>query len=172
MKQLLELLMSLFGKQKETVTIEKTPEESLKPYIEENTNKDPNPIEFKTIRVNKEWVQLKVKNPELYKIIEEVDNFVWKKYKKNIVITMIFRTESEQDYLYRDSKKYAKKKFRSPHQFWQGVDLRTWTFTDKEIKEITDFANKKQKGNYYKWVAKAHTVGKNGKHFHFQYVKS
>lgn len=80
---------------------EKTSEKAL----EENQNEPMPEIGFKTSRVEKEYNKLDTKNSELKQLLKDVQEFAWDNFKKDIVITMIFRTEAEQDYLYRDSEK-------------------------------------------------------------------
>lgn len=178
MKALIQLILSFFNKEKRVDKrhVEKYVEENQMSAEEKSKATTPvKPVEFKTeskVRLSKEWPQLKKENQELYDLIEEANEYTNKEFKKNLIITMIYRTDAEQDYLYRDSEKYAKKKFKSPHQFWHAVDLRSRTFTESEIKKLVAWFNKKaNKNNYYRWTAKCHTVGKNGRHFHAQFVK-
>ncbi len=164
MKIFLEWILSLFVKEK------KVDKKLLKARIEEPKII---PIGYKNdnIRLINEYIELKDQNLELYNILDGLNTYTNEEFKKNIVITMIYRTQAEQEYLYRNSKRYAQKKFKSPHQFMQGVDIRSRTFTQSEIKQIVAWLNQnKQRGNYYKWVAKCHDVG-SGRHFHIQYVK-
>ncbi len=110
-------------------------------------------------------------NKHLLDLLEELNKYTNRNFKKPILLTMIFRTRAEQDYLYRNSAKYAKKKFLSPHQLWHGADIRSHSFTKSEIDQIEAWINKKYNSkNYYKWTAKYHTVG-SGLHFHIQFVK-
>lgn len=122
MKELIELLMSLFSTHKKKEIQEK---KVNKPLLESRENQeDPNdPVDFKNQqkRLQDEYKELCMHNPGLFNIIEELDEYVHKEFKKNIIITMIYRTQAEQDYLYRNSEKYKKKKFKSPHQFHDGV---------------------------------------------------
>lgn len=122
-------------------------------------------------RLREEHLALGLHNDELGDIIEVVNAYTNRKYKKPLILTMIFRTQSEQDYLYRNSARYKKKKFISPHQLWHGVDIRSHNFTSTEIKEIEAYINTKYNTkNYYRWTAKFHNNG-NGNHFHVQFIK-
>lgn len=122
-------------------------------------------------RLEKEFNQLNQKNPELRRLLMDVAFFTKRKFNKNIVITMIYRTQEEQDEIYKDDSKYKTKKFKSPHQFFHAADLRSSSFESSEIKKIEDYLNNKyNENNYYKWTARDHTVGL-GMHFHLQFVK-
>lgn len=125
-------------------------------------------------RLKNELSELPDKNPELYGLLMDLCAFVEANYKKDVVITMIYRTQEEQDWLYRDSAKYKKRKFKSPHQFWHAIDLRSWIYTEKERKEMVKFLNERgsAQNNYYNWTAKVHEVGNNGLHFHVQFLKN
>ena len=201
MKSIIEFILSLFGGSKEaikpskktqtkeemdeilkTVLQEKSPEETIKEYqIEGMLTKevmnpktpDPiTPVNFKTPRTQNEYViHLPKHNMDLKNLIEDLNKYTNKTFKKKVILTMIDRTQAEQDYLYRNSTKYKKKKFKSPHQFWHAVDIRSFIFTRAEIKRIENYLNKKYNDkNFYRWTAKAHEVGNNGMHFHIQFV--
>lgn len=117
-------------------------------------------------RLQDEWRLLDNENGALKLLIYDLDSYVWEKYKKNIVITMIYRTQEEQYDIYGPG--YEKK---SPHQFWQGVDIRSSTFTKEEIEDIIRYINEAYNDtNYYDWTARCHDVGR-GDHFHFQYLE-
>lgn len=122
-------------------------------------------------RIEKELKKLKKKNPKLHQIVMELTQYVKDEFKKDVIITMIHRTQEEQDTLYKDSAKYKKKTFKSPHQFWHGVDLRSWIYTEAEREKMVAWLNAKGSllNNYYKWTAKVHEVGQNGLHFHIQF---
>lgn len=129
------------------------------------------PIQYKneSQRLKSDDTQLSVNNAYLHTLMSDLNDYTNTQFKKGIVITMIFRTPKEQDYLYRNSKKYKIKKFKSPHQFWHAVDIRSRTFTSQEIKQIVEWLNEAHNDlNYYKWTAKCHDVG-SGMHFHIQF---
>lgn len=159
---------------------EKTSLTDVKAYEEENKvaleeKKAPKPVpdvDFKTERCREEYATLESKNRDLRDLIEDVNQQAFKRFGKSVLITMIYRTQEEQDYLYADNAKYQKKKFKSPHQFWHAVDLRSRTFTEREISQLVDFINVTYNDkNYYKFTAMCHTVG-HGMHFHIQFVKA
>lgn len=176
MKALIELILLLFSKKgRERKRVVKR-EASVNSALIESREKEEDsndPIAYKNSRkrLQDEHKTLINENIALYNVLAEIDTYVWDKYQKNVIITMIYRTQAEQDYLYRNSDKYAKKKFKSPHQFWHGVDIRSRVFTRAEIKDIVAWVNRRyNRENYYKWTAKCHDIG-SGMHFHIQFVR-
>ena len=122
-------------------------------------------------RLKQEYEELKSKNLDLFNILQDIAEFCFFNYGKYIRITMIYRTQEEQDDIYKNDLKYQQKKFQSPHQVWAAVDIRSKTFENHEIKEIEDYLNDTYNlTNYFQWTARNHTVGL-GFHFHVQYVK-
>lgn len=121
-------------------------------------------------RLKSELTELLKLNKPLYDILFDLADYVKDAFKKELVVTGIFRTDQEQDDIYKDDVKYKVKKFKSPHQVWTAFDLRDSTFLPDEIKKIVKYANDKyNKTNTYTWTALDHSVGK-GWHFHVQYV--
>ena len=174
MKALIELILSLFQDKKKPKPIKETVVDKDLVEARDESEEEYIPIRYKNDqqRLKDEFKQLQLKNAYLHNLANELNDYTNKKFKKGIVITMIYRTQAEQDYLYRNSKKYAKKKFKSPHQFWQGLDIRSRTFTPAEIRDIVAWLNRKHNKNqgYYKWTAKCHNVG-SGRHFHIQFSR-
>lgn len=122
-------------------------------------------------RLEEEWEVLDAQNTHLKSLILDLDKYAYDRYQKNLVITMIYRTNEEQDNIYKDDERYKKKKFKSPHQFFQGVDIRSSIFNEDEIKDLVNYLNTRYNdSNYYKYTAKCHNVGL-GDHFHIQYYK-
>jgi len=124
-------------------------------------------------RLRTEYNALDNENPGLKAIILDVANYTLDTFGKSITITMIFRTDEEQDSIYasksRGDRSYDDNPWKSPHQFAHSVDLRSMTFSGEEITRIENYINAKYNGsNYYKWTVKNHNVGL-GDHFHFQY---
>lgn len=175
--QIIELVATFFNKANAESSVDKEHVESYEAEV-----KSPDKIREKISvsykaeskeRLEKEHKNLKSKNEELYKLIENANDYCNKEFAKGLVVTMIHRTQAEQDYLYRNSEKYKIKKFKSPHQFWQAVDIRSKTFSQDEIDKLVKFLNEKYNNkNYWKWTAKCHEVGSNGRHFHVQFLKS
>ena len=129
------------------------------------------PIEFKTDRVAVEFGQLEAKNRKLHALLVDLNELVNARFEKALVITHIFRTIEEQAEIYKDSAKYKRKPFTSPHNWWHGCDLRSRTFTPEEIKWIENYLNNKYNAkNYYKKTAFNHNIGL-GDHFHLQYIE-
>ncbi len=123
-------------------------------------------------RLIEELAALEQSNRPLFDLLQDVANFVSSTYKKEFIITMIGRTDAEQDAIYKDDPKYKIKKFKSPHQFSHAADIRSSIFSSDEIKGIEDYLNNKYNGiNYYKWTARNHIVGNGAFHFHIQYAK-
>jgi len=123
-------------------------------------------------RIKDELAALKKHNKPLYDLIIDLYKWIGKELGKDTIITMIYRTQKEQDALYSHSEKYKQKPWKSPHQFHHAIDLRTWIYTDEEIAKIVKYLNDKYNdSNYYRWTSKAHEVGSNGMHFHIQYYK-
>lgn len=126
-------------------------------------------IDFKTERCRREFKDLEKNNKNLFDLITDLSFFTKKLFNKPIVITMIGRTQAEQDDIYKNDSKYKQKKFKSPHQFEHAVDIRSRSFDKLEISKIEDYLNDKyNSSNYYKWTARNHNVGL-GDHFHIQF---
>lgn len=124
--------------------------------------------------VNEIW-ELRDRNRPLLKLLLDLRNFVKKNYGKDIVLTMIYRTDEEQHKIYtgkvRNGRLFDQKPWKSPHQFYHAFDLRSKNFTKEQINEIENYLNNKYNDtNYYKFTAKDHNVGL-GNHFHIQYLK-
>lgn len=121
-------------------------------------------VGFKTDRIKSEFKELKYVNEYLYNIIMVTDLATDYLYKKGLVITEVYRSQKEQSMYYKD-----KRQFRSPHQDWFAVDIRSRNFTKKETKRIVKILNDNfNKKNTYKTTALYHDVGL-GKHIHVQF---
>lgn len=124
-------------------------------------------------RIKHEFVILRKENEPLARLLIDLYHYVDGKYNKDVVMTMIYRSQDEQDAIYKDNPRYEVKPWKSPHQFYQACDIRSRTFSDDEIKDIEEYLNNKyNKSNYYKWTAKCHKVGDGAFHFHIQYYKT
>lgn len=129
-------------------------------------------VKFKTDRIAKEFKELPSKNNELHELAEDLSHFIKNSFNKELVITMIYRTDQEQDDIYKNDPKYKLKKFKSPHQFWHALDIRSNTFDKLEISKIEDYLNcKYNTSNFYMWTAKWHMVSGQAYHFHVQFIK-
>lgn len=152
---------------KGAIAVPSAPIEPEKPVVKVRPSlKNDNP------RLLSELDDLDKKNPELYDLILDLCEHVKSVYCKEVVITQIFRTQEEQDELYKDSEKYKAKKFYSPHQFFHSIDLRSSTFEKSEIDGIVKYLNDKYNDkNYYKPTSMYHEVSNHGLHFHIQFSK-
>jgi hypothetical protein len=122
-------------------------------------------------RLKEELKGLLKSNKYLHDILYDVAGFCKEKFDKEVVVTEILRTQEEQDKYYAKDEAYQKKKKTSPHQLGHALDLRDWTFTKDQIKEIVEYVNGKfNKTNSYAWTALDHNVGQ-GYHFHIQGVE-
>ncbi len=127
-------------------------------------------IEFKSDRVLQEWdspyLSQKLKN-----IILILATYSWYIFEKKIIITSIFRTQEEQDKYYSTNENYKKKPWKSVHQLWRGVDLRSYIYTDVEIQSLLKITNTipYDLNRPNKKTAIYHNVGV-GDHLHIQIV--
>lgn len=118
-------------------------------------------------RIKKELVSLREKNRPLFDLIIDLYKWVDREFNKDTVMTMIYRTQEEQEGIYGLNTKK-----KSPHQFWHAIDIRSRIYTKEEQDRMVEYMNNKyNKNNYYKWTAKVHEVGEHGMHFHIQYYK-
>lgn len=176
----MRLLWSLLKKIAHLISGPKTKPESLSavPVVEGPDVKFKNDSE----RLQYEWEELREKNYILVEIVEKIADFTGHTLGKDVMITMIGRTNDEQDNIYAgttrsDGRSYDEKPWKSPHQFDHAVDIRSRTFTKEESEYIEQFINSEyDTENYYRWTAKNHTVYKEdgtslGAHFHIQYYK-
>jgi len=167
--KVLKIILTLFAKNAKSSSQESEKKETVAAMTSN--------IEYKndSNRLRQEHKELETKNPKLYIVLLDCGVFCKEKFNKNVVITMIYRTEAEQDDLYKDSEKYKVKKFKSPHQFFHAFDLRSSIFETNEKKILVDYLNTKYNiSNYYKFTALCHDIDGNGpqaEHFHVNYVK-
>jgi len=118
-------------------------------------------------RIKRELGDLRTKNRELLKLIVDLYHYVEDELGKDVIITMIYRTQAEQEAIYGEG--YKKK---SPHQFNQAIDIRSSIYTREDRNKIVKYLNYKyNNSNYYRWTTKVHSVGNHGLHFHIQYYK-
>jgi hypothetical protein len=122
-------------------------------------------------RLSNEFKDLEKLNDPLFHLLQDTAEFISVTYKKDLIITMIARTQAEQDNIYKNDPRYKIKPFTSPHQLNHAADVRSLIFTPEEIKGIEDYLNNKyNKTNYYNWTAKNHVVSGGALHFHIQFV--
>lgn len=94
-------------------------------------------IKFKTKRIAKEFNDPKMSS-DLLSLVYILNEFCQLELKKDITLTDLYRTQEEQDAIYKDIPNYNKK---SVHQYWRGVDIRSRDFTIEEIEKIAQFMN-------------------------------
>lgn len=135
------------------------------------------PVKFKneSSRLEREYATLKENNLDLYLIIEHLNERFQVDLGTDLVITMIYRTQEEQDDIYigktRNGIPYITKPWKSPHQYYHAVDIRSRELTKEEIKSAVDALNAEYNSdNYYKFTALCHDVGL-GDHFHINFIK-
>ncbi len=138
-------------------------------YQENGGSKMHGLVDFKTNRQMNEFQDDKL-NEKVKNIAVLLAFYSWNFFNKRLIITDILRTHQEQNHVYRDSAKYKKKPWRSVHEFWRGVDIRSHGLTDKEIKILVTIANtiEYDKNRPNKKTCLYHSVGKGGKHIHLQ----
>jgi hypothetical protein len=121
-------------------------------------------------RLFQELETLEMENKELTTLLLDMDNYIYTKYGHNCTITHLFRLDEEQELFYKNSERYKKKPFTSPHQYWHSVDISSRGFTQEQIEDIVNYINNKyNKENYYRWTIKWHNIGF-GSHFHIQFT--
>lgn len=129
----------------------------------------------KTKRIGEEFHTLKRKNPALTQLILDLTDFVRVEFSKDLMMTMIFRTQQEQWDLYTKTDGPKTKRI-SPHMLWNAVDIRDWIYTPQEKQKITKFlqthydkSNRMSKlgnGSRTVWL---HKIKGQAMHFHIQY---
>jgi hypothetical protein len=87
--------------------------------------------------------QFLVIDDRLNKLLLDLANFVWIKYKHILTITDLNRTQAEQDAIYADNENYQDNPWMSVHQVGCGADIRTKTIPVLWLKEIAEYVNNK-----------------------------
>lgn len=122
---------------------------------------------FKTKKIESEYNELPVRNGRLFQVLRALEIYCRIEFNKDLVITHIYRTPEEHKQLYAMTKNPPTS---SPHQFWEGVDLRSSTFTQPEIDKMVGFLNCFTFRNGKK-TAIYHAIAGNVPHFHIQVAK-
>lgn len=127
-------------------------------------------LKVKYQRIRSEWSTLLRKNPALAQVVWDLNAFVSDNYRKDVVITHLFRTEAQQKAFYGKATKR-----KSPHQIWSAVDIRDSIYTSEEIGAMTDFLKFYDKWNKLRIIRSSksrtvlrHNIG-HGMHFHIQF---
>lgn len=132
-------------------------------------------LKWKTNKIGKEFLTLESKNPPLAAMMKDLADFVHIEYRKDVLMTHIFRTKNQQKQLYaQESAK--KQQGASPHMRWEAVDIRDRLYTEQEksaigsyLKEYYDKTNelaKLKSGSRTYWL---HAIKGGAMHFHIQY---
>ena len=119
-------------------------------------------IQFKDESLRQEYTSLALRNWRLFNLLSALEVFVRLELKKDLIITEIYRdaaTNSAQGGI-----------ANSPHMTWEGVDIRSWIYTEAEIQRILAFLNTFTFRNG-KQVGVYHAVKNGAPHFHIQYGK-
>lgn len=132
-------------------------------------------LSSKSKRIGDEFQLLTQKNPALAQLILDLTDFVRVEFRKDVMMTMIYRTQNEQWDLYKKTDG-AKTKRTSPHMRWEAVDLRDWIYTahekaaiEKWLHKHYDATNQLAKlgsGSRTYWL---HRIKGQALHFHIQY---
>jgi len=132
-------------------------------------------IKFKTSKQQSEWESGNVDLRLVY-IIQWMQRYLEMVYPNyNITITDVYRSQEEQDNIYLNSddpelvKKYKKKPWKSVHQYWRGVDIRTTDMRGKMAYRISNLLAQipYDENRPQKKTAIFHNVG-TGQHCHIQ----
>ena len=129
-------------------------------------------LTFKTPTLNTEFTELKQKNFALAQLTLDLADFVQYEFRKDVIVTAVFRTKAEQERIYGKGTKR-----KSPHMTWKAVDIRDWIYSKEEkAKIIAHLKSNYDESNLLTYIQAAksktvwlHAVGKHGMHFHIQY---
>ena len=129
-------------------------------------------LQFKHPSLVDEFRQLKTKYPPLAALMQDLTAFVQSAFSKDVMVTMIFRTQAQQEAIYG-----AGTKRKSPHMFWNAVDIRDWIYSEPEKAAITQWLKEGyDSANQLNYIHAArsrtvwlHEVNSHGMHFHIQY---
>ena len=91
-------------------------------------------IQFKTRNEEEEYYSGKL-DIALVKYLHECACFVFTNFGKDIVITEVWRSPEEQ----AEICKRVGKQYRSKHEFWDAVDLRSWIYNKEERRKLFDY---------------------------------
>ena len=123
-------------------------------------------IKFRQPHLEEEFTKL---NTKLKCITWYILCYVKETYGVDLECTQIFRTQAEQDEIYRDDPKYIKSPWMSVHQSWRGIDFSIKDLGAAKAKKMAAEVN--EIFPYGKGSLKtvlAHEVGSHGFHLHVQ----
>lgn len=129
-------------------------------------------IQYKHAPLAQEYEQLKNKNMPLAVLLDDLSAYIESAFEKNVIVTMIFRTREQQEAIYGKGTKR-----KSPHMFWNAIDIRDWIYSQSEKQQIIKWLKDGYDAtNQSGFIAQAasktvwlHQVGAHGMHFHIQY---
>lgn len=123
-------------------------------------------MKFKTPRQAKEFPEI---TDRLKSLVYLAKHYMLSKYNYEITITDVLRTQEEQDSIYGDNTNYIEKPWKSVHQYFRGVDIRSKDMTGPMINDLRDLLNTipydENRPNKKTCIVK--DVGR-GLHFHIQ----
>lgn len=125
-------------------------------------------LQPKDERINKELPELFKQNPAMAQLIACLTFFVEREFKKDVVVTSVYRTAQEQADLYKDVPE-DKKVLNSPHCRWEAFDFRTSIFTPREKERLLTFLNCFTYQGGQRKVFMIHTIAGNVEHAHVQF---
>ena len=127
-------------------------------------------MKFKTLDIENQYYDPQL-SAKLRDMVELGERFTKHQFNKELTITEIFRTQESQDEIYGNNPKYQEKPWKSVHQYWRGIDLRVWDFTEHEIEKLTTFFNcfEYDPNRPEKKTCLVHNVGA-GLHYHLQVI--
>ena len=98
-------------------------------------------LHFKTTELERQFSQdiHELLRHRLYSLV----GMVAYRFRKDITVTHLVRTQAQQDEIYKDNKQYMVKKWKSVHQVvpCRGADIRIDSFTAEELLSILFFLN-------------------------------
>lgn len=115
-------------------------------------------------RIADEWNVLPVHNKRLAMILNMVANYSTHEFSKELIITCIYRSPTENSALYAQSVEPSWR----PHTQWLAVDLRSSIYTDAEIQKLLSFLNSFTVFGGNRKCAIYHQIAGNAFHFHVQ----
>lgn len=122
-------------------------------------------MRYKTDRITEEWKQLWDNNPRLCEIVIELDQFCVSTFGKDVMITSIYRSPEEQAELYKNSPVKVEK---SPHNVWEGIDIRSMDWTKEQKERMLKLLNQNTVYGGRRRCAMVHAISGNVDHFHIQ----
>lgn len=123
-------------------------------------------MKFKNVWLEQQFKQV---DRRIRVLLSFVDLFTVQKYGKEIIVTDLIRTQSQQDTIYKDNHDYQKKPWSSVHQYGRGADIRTSNLEYPQKMELVELLNKLPYGDGKHKTALFHDIG-TGEHIHIQVI--